>query len=117
MAYAILAVQSIQIMFAKLSIVFFYRRVFYSTKGNSIMSIATLILIALSIGWGIAFFFANIFECRTAWGEDWGATETLNTACINETAMNEGFFFSDFIIDFFIFVLPMYKVCIHSPLS
>jgi hypothetical protein len=108
-------VQALQLAFVKLSILFFYRRIFCGTKGTStsIMNIVTWAMIALTIIWGISFFFANLFQCGIHWTDNWSSTATLNNDCIKTVQMNEAYFISDFLIDFIIFVMPIYKVRIY----
>jgi len=110
MSYGIFSIQCIQITFAKLSILFFYRRIFCSTKIWDSMNIAIWILVGFTITWGISFFFANIFECGTDFAANWDATAAITAKCIKLTEMNEAWFISDFVIDFIIFVMPMYKI-------
>jgi len=110
-AFAILMISSLQVGLAKLSILFFFRRIFCGTDRFSFMNIATWFMIGITTTWAIAFFFANLFECGLNWANNWGATSTLNGgACINEQAMNDAYFYSDLIIDFILFILPMYNI-------
>ena len=50
--------------FAKLSIIFFYRRIF-NTGSNRAFNIVTKILIGVVTVWMLGFFFAFLFQCGT----------------------------------------------------
>lgn len=114
MTFSILMVQCLQLGFAKLSILFFFRRIFCSVKKWGTMGVVTSILIVLVIAWSIAFFFVNLFECGVDFTLNWKSSAAQEFNCINEEKMNQGFMFSDFIMDVMIFILPMHAVCTHS---
>jgi len=109
MEYSILMIQCLQIGFAKLSILFFYRRIFCCSIYWSSMSIMTGFLILITVVWSIAFFFVNLFECGTNFTLNWQASAAQAADCINEQLMNQAYIYSDFILDVLIFIMPMHQ--------
>ncbi|KAF4635645.1 hypothetical protein G7Y89_g2445 [Cudoniella acicularis] len=77
-------------------------------SGTSVLNFVTIATIVVTVLWGIAFFFANLFECGTHFSLNWNATITeALTECIQEPAMNQGYIYSDFILDVFILIMPL----------
>jgi hypothetical protein len=107
--FVITILQPVQIGFAKLSILFFYRRIFCSAKRNFI-SYATMIMIVLVVCWMTAFFLVNVFGCGDHFSDNWGNDELVITQCFNVIAMNEGCAASDFGMDLIILLLPIRAV-------
>lgn len=91
--------------FIKLSVIFFYRRVF--VKGtDSRFDKVTKISIAIVILWTIAFFFAEVFKCWAYIPKNWGPLiEATHCADLNRIA--NGLFVSDFLTDFLVLMLPI----------
>ncbi|KAG8532195.1 uncharacterized protein KY384_003836 [Bacidia gigantensis] len=58
--YATLVIEKVTYSAMKLSVLFFYRRIFYQQRGFRIANYILIVLISL---WGIAFLFAEIFLC------------------------------------------------------
>jgi len=105
--FAILSVCWLQLGLTKLSILFFYRRIFCTEKTN-ILNYSTIFMIAITILWSIAFFFANLLECGTTFSADWDDNdEQAISSCVNEWELSQGQFYSDFIIDVILFVMPL----------
>ncbi|KAJ4296368.1 hypothetical protein N0V90_006413 [Kalmusia sp. IMI 367209] len=98
---------------AKISVLFFYRRIFRGT----VFKVANWTLIALVIIWMIGFFFANMFECvpiREAFVNAPGMGG--NPKCIKALPMYLAQVYSDAILDILILVLPMPLVWkLHLP--
>jgi len=105
--FAILTVANVQLGLTKLSILFFYRRIFCTSK-TSFLNLATITMITIVTLWTIAFFFVNLLECGTKLSINWKATQLqANELCIDEEKMNEGNIFSDFILDVIILLMPL----------
>jgi hypothetical protein len=85
----------------KISVLFFYRRIFTGVWFNRL----SLTLILLSIAWAITFFFANLFQCLPI-SASWYAFGR-GDHCISEIPMYLAQAYSDVIVDFFILVLPV----------
>lgn len=85
----------------KLSVLFFFRRIFLVQKT---WRIANNILIAVIIAWTIAFFFADIFICGPHPKVQWmkGAKNT----CVQETWLNLSFAITDVIGDILVVTMP-----------
>ncbi|KAK3298771.1 uncharacterized protein B0H64DRAFT_386106 [Chaetomium fimeti] len=95
----------LSLVFTKLSIVVFYRRIF---KGK-IFSIASTILLGAVAAWGVAFFFATLFECMPipmVWKTLFG-TPDHQAVCYNYLPMFWATAISNMIMDVAILTLPM----------
>ena len=91
--------------FIKLSVIFFYRRVF--VKGtDSRFDIVTKISIAIVILWTIAFLFAEIFQCGAYVPKNWGPLIDA-VHCADPYKISNGLFVSDFLTDFLVLILPI----------
>ena len=86
----------------KLSVLFFYRRIFNVHKRFHIYN---NLMIALTIAWGIAFTFAEIFGCGTNPSSQWQSPDNPGT-CINLTWLNFAFSISDTLGDILIVIMP-----------
>lgn len=87
----------------KLSILFFYRRLFRGSKFN----IISWILIGITVVWLTAFEFAAIFDCNTTFWANWGTIRDLKTNCDDSFSELVAYSISDVIIDIFILILPI----------
>ena len=89
-------------MFAKLCLLYFYRRVF-SGAAFSVVTITTIILVVI---WGVSFFFSTLFDCtpiNLSLNLPPGNPEVY---CINQTANFWGLSISDVLVDLIILVIP-----------
>jgi len=92
----------------KLSILFFYRKIFCSTGINkSVFDKITKAAIAFIIAWTVAFGFGAIFLCKTEPSAAWGPLATIEVECVAQLPFLEGFAISDFITDSIILILPL----------
>ena len=92
----------------KLSILFFYRRIFCSTRiGRTPFDIITKAMIAIIVIWIIGFGLGSIFLCRLTPSAAWGILAELEEKCVGQLLFLQGFAISDFITDFIILVLPL----------
>lgn len=98
----------------KLSVLFFYRRLFTVPAFRLISSI----FIGITLAWGIGFTFAGIFQC-TPISTLWDKFETeYGSSCVNVQLFYLAFGISDLILDVVIFTLPMPYVCkLQMPLQ
>ncbi|SLM35585.1 hypothetical protein LPUS_04890 [Lasallia pustulata] len=92
--------------FIKLSIAFFYRRLFVSSRG-AWFDWATKISIAVVILWIIAFFFGYIFSCGTHFSAWWISFEDNAKYCGVLPDYDTAFVVSDLITDIMILCLPL----------
>ncbi|KAF2235227.1 hypothetical protein EV356DRAFT_532226 [Viridothelium virens] len=92
--------------FTKLSILFFYRRIF---RGN-IFNIITWSLIGVVISWTVLYELIWAFSCRTHFSFWWGTIQQVHDFCLN--IFNEMIAGSaiDFILDIGILFLPAVKI-------
>lgn len=103
--------------FVKLSILFFYRRVFYTGKAG-VFDLATKVSIATVTLWTIGFFLALLLTCGTNIPANWGDVAALQLTCGEPLfTIEDGLGISDFILDLLILVLPILKVGSNAPLS
>lgn len=88
----------------KLSMLFFYRRIFTGTH----FTVFNWALASLVIGWTISFFFVELFGCKTNFEANWprhGVTDT--SICIDPAPSNLANAVSDIAIDVFMAILPL----------
>ena len=97
----------------KLSVVFFYRRVF---RGSH-FDVYSKAMIALILLWTTAFFFTVLFECRTDFKYLWSTLHDLLTHCSDDVLYQKAMIISDVITDALIIVMPLPVVSICQLLS
>ena len=93
---------TLPITFAKLSVLFFYRRI---SKGAA-FSLVDWVAIGLASTWGIAFFFVILFECVPVGPSFTHPAGGPGIHCINQVAAYQAMFISDVIIDFLVLAIP-----------
>jgi len=91
--------------FTKLSIAYFYRRLFV-TRNGSPFDWAIRISVAIVVLWTISFFLASLFECGVHFSANWGSVEDLSycTAAFN---IDNAFVVSDLLTDILVLCLPL----------
>ncbi|TVY83828.1 hypothetical protein LSUE1_G001333 [Lachnellula suecica] len=89
---------------AKLSVIFFYRRIFRGSVFNA-LTIAMAVIVSI---WTVGFFFAILFRCGTKFWALWAPLKFLLTNCYSSTPMFQAFTISDVITDVMILLIPMY---------
>jgi hypothetical protein len=100
--------------FIKLSLVFFYRRLFVVLKWSA-FDIISLAYIAIIIMWTLAFFFLFLFMCKTKIYLHWAPLSETEDQCGDPLAPELGLVISDLITDIMILTLPMPIVCFTIP--
>lgn len=89
----------------KLSIVLFYRRIF---RGQ-VFAVITLILLISIFAWGVAFFFATLFECmpiEQVWKSLYGTPEH-EAHCYNYLPMFIATAISNMCMDVLVLTVPL----------
>lgn len=91
---------------AKASILFFYIRIFVTSKRSKryVIFMASIVFIVVMM---TGFFFATLFECRSHVSAMWQSAEDLEKYCPNSESYDYGFSISDFITDVIILVMPI----------
>lgn len=89
---------------AKLSVLFFYRRIF---RGK-LFEVLSMIMIVIVCIWTFGFFFAILFRCGTQFWALWAPLKYLLANCYSSTPMFQAFSITDVITDVFIIALPIY---------
>lgn len=102
--------------FIKLSVIYFYRRIFVKGTPDSRFNIITHITSVIVIIWTIVFFFLQIFKRGAHVEDNWGPLIKAKKG-INGAVLNNGLFISDFITDLWIVLLPIPLVRPHSKTS
>ena len=92
--------------FLKLSITFFYRRIFVSARGT-LFDWATKITIAIVIMWTIGFVFATIFNCGTHVSAIWANVQHDLAYCADSKYFTRALVVSDLITDVIVLCLPL----------
>ena len=90
--------------FIKLSVTFFYRRIFVA-KPWSIFDIVTKITIVLIVLWTLVFFLIQVAGCGKNISYNWGPLED-SYHCLGELPELEALMISDFITDLFVILFP-----------
>lgn len=97
----------------KLSVLFFYRRIFVGRPFN----ILSWVMVAIVCSWSVAFFFATVFSCHPI-SAAWGTREQLFTECVKTTVKLDVFVVSDPLLDTFILAVPMPFIWqLHLPMK
>ncbi|KAI2628677.1 hypothetical protein GGR54DRAFT_628507 [Hypoxylon sp. NC1633] len=91
---------------AKLSVLFFYRRIFL----GKVFSILSMILITFVLIWTFGFFFAILFRCGTNFRALWSPLKYIMANCHAGTPMFQAFSISDVITDSLILILPICRI-------
>lgn len=95
----------------KLSILFFYRRVFCDSRVvRTVFDMVTRGTIALIIVWTIAFTFGSIFHCGAYPSYAWAPVAVVAEKCHVFTTFLEAYAVSDLILDVWIWSLPLPKI-------
>jgi len=89
--------------FIKLSVLFFYRRLF--ALSSSKFENVTRVAIVISISWTLAFLLVQIFSCGVHFEYHWGPLSQQHL-CHGGLPFLEGLMISDFITDFLVLFLP-----------
>ena len=92
--------------FIKLSILFFYRRMFI-TRTASKFDIATKVAIVLTAVWATIFFLLQLFICGRYISLNWGPLINWATRCLDFYKYNDALFVSDLITDLIVICLPI----------
>jgi hypothetical protein len=93
----------------KISVLLFYRRLF-AKNGTKWFEMSSLVLLYISIGWAVSFFFANLFECGTEMDKLWdisGGQRHRPSHCIQQLQMFLAQAYADAAIDGIIIILPI----------
>lgn len=102
--YAFYAILIGALTFLKLSVLFFYRRIF---KINRTFIVCFWILAVTTICWGVAFLIAWLARCGNHPANGWISLETLTTKCINsfDVLVTQAVF--DVVVDLGLLALPI----------
>ena len=91
--------------FIKLSVLFFYRRLF--VKGTSTkFDVITKVAIGITLAWTIAFFLLTLFRCGRYINSQWGPLVDISR-CLNGYNYTDALFVSDLITDLLVICLPI----------
>lgn len=75
--WVVMFLQPLALGFIKLSVLFFYRRLFMGTVFN----ILSWILIGIVAAWMTAFSLGLFFDCGTNFAANWGSLATISEEC------------------------------------
>ena len=109
--FAVFLINILGLMFAKLSILFFYRRVFL-TGNNKAFNYTTIVLTIFIICWAIAFFFATLFSCGTHFEANWGTFQEFVDYCYSSQVFNLVYVLTDLLQDLTLLILPVPLACL-----
>ena len=91
----------------KLSVLFFYRRVFSVRDRFRLFNHIMIVIIA---AWATAFFWAEVFACGTDFRVQWRARETAAAHCTSHGTELLVFAITDVIGDILIVVMPFFSI-------
>ena len=100
---------SFTLAFTKLSVLFFYRRVFCTGHQVQWFNIATIVTMVIVFCWLVAFQFLAGFECGTHFSALWDGT--YEKYCSISFPYLYGLAISDFLLDIWILIMPIPIVC------
>lgn len=96
----------------KLSVLFFYRRIFVIEKSNlrNMHNIMYTVIIAIVAIWIAGFCFTFMFACKGDFDAWWHSALSLMTKCIDTLILLYAYAISDFISDVIIILIPIPSV-------
>lgn len=108
-AFNIFAILSMGL--TKISALFFFKRVFVTGHKWETFNFITKTSIGVIILWMIAFLIMSFFECGTHISAMWTSNAKIAAKyCTHNYPVLEGLAISDFLLDFWILILPIPKV-------
>jgi hypothetical protein len=102
--------------FIKLSIIFFYRRLFLILRWSA-FDIISLAYIVIIIIWALTSLFVFLFVCGSKIYLQWGPLAETRDQCGDLFAVELGLVISDLVTDVMIITLPMPIVCFSLAIS
>ncbi|KAI9041024.1 uncharacterized protein KD926_007440 [Aspergillus affinis] len=97
--------------FTKLTILYFYRSILCSRRTTkTLFHTVTMFMIALVIFWTLAFGFGALFLCGAHSENAWAPVAVVAEKCSAQLPLLEGYAISDFIVDVFIWLLPLPRI-------
>jgi len=100
--YATIVIEKFAYGAVKLSLLFFYRRIFTLQRFRRINNV----IIALIVAWTLAYFFASVFSCGAYPQANWDPEAKTKTTCINLFTMLLSFAITDVLTDAAIMWMP-----------
>jgi hypothetical protein len=95
-----------QLGLTKLSIIFFCRRIFLSSKATAFNAISNVFLVIIAC-WTIALFLTEMLFCKGDLSYTWEPLQEVQAKCGSPLAPELAFVISDLITDVFILLLPL----------
>lgn len=105
--WIVLFLQPIALGFIKLSALFFYRRIFIGKTFN----ILSWVLIGITSGWMVAFFFGLFFDCGKNISANWGSLNEISEQCSFGFLPTIIYTILDAVLDLSILFFPIPWVC------
>ncbi|OGM44989.1 hypothetical protein ABOM_005773 [Aspergillus bombycis] len=97
--------------FIKLSILFFYRKLFCGARmSRTVFGIVTWMVIVLILAWTTAFGIGSVFLCGIYPANAWKPVAVVAEKCSAQLPLLEGYAISDFIMDVVIWSMPIPKI-------
>ncbi|MCJ1380091.1 hypothetical protein MMC17_003194 [Xylographa soralifera] len=90
----------------KLSVIFFYRRIF-NTGATPLLNWSTMTMVALVSMWTISFFFSFLFICGKTPADYWISSKTEKGYCVATQELHLSFAISDTILDILIILMAI----------
>lgn len=97
----------------KLSLLFFYRRIFSIGRGKVFNAITVGMISVITI-WTIGFFFGFLFICGSHFTAYWSSLASEKVYCVNTMFLHNWYAISDVITDIIVLIIPLPLVCCIS---
>ena len=111
--YPFILQQTLALSLIKLSVIFFYRRIF-NTKPAHVVNWATITMITIICAWAISFFFSFLFMCDTKPDDYWLSAQKEQKYCVKTQKLHLSAAVSDTILDIAVLVMPLPMVRLDS---
>lgn len=102
--YPFLLMEVPELALVKLSMLFFYRRVF-NTGGTPYINWATIVMLGIVSAWAVAYFFTFLFLCGGHPSNYWVSPVAEKAYCVKTQEVHLSFSISDMILDIFVLLL------------
>ncbi|MCJ1326857.1 hypothetical protein MMC10_003523 [Thelotrema lepadinum] len=100
--FAMQLLPTIALGFTKVSVLFFYRRIFVGVTFNKV----TVVLMAVSVIWAVSFVLATVFQCVPVY-QLWTSFRFAWTHCIDTVSMYYAVSVTGFVTDIIILTVPL----------
>ncbi|KAI0508977.1 hypothetical protein F5B22DRAFT_649477 [Xylaria bambusicola] len=102
--YAFILMHPLALGLTKASLLFLYKRIFATERKTRALLTTSITVVAL---WTVAFFFSEVFQCKTNFWANWGTTHDIQTQCLKTTKILWAVCLTDFALDLLVLIIPI----------